>query len=56
MSHRRTAHGFSELVDAAALAIGAALHDGEGQDPVGTWLTESIENQLRHIEAPITAY
>jgi hypothetical protein len=43
-----------ELVRAAAFAIGAALEDGKraGNQP-GTWLNETVDEELEHIGAHI---
>jgi hypothetical protein len=49
---------FAALLTAAAGAINEALDDGDrgGKHRAGSWLIESVEEQLRHIEAHITAF
>jgi hypothetical protein len=49
---------FAALLHAAACAINAALNDGDrgGKHAPGSWRAETIEEQLRNIEAHITAY
>jgi hypothetical protein len=49
---------FAALLNASVSAIRDALHDGErgGKHRAGSWLIETVEVQLRHIEAHITQY
>ena len=48
---------FAALLHAAACAINDAIRDGDGdgKHEAGSWMSETIEHQLKHIEAHITA-
>jgi hypothetical protein len=49
---------FAALLTAAAGAINDELADGDrgGKHRAGSWLIETVEEQLRHIEVHITQY
>jgi hypothetical protein len=47
---------FAALLTAAAGTLNDALADGDGKHRAGSRLIETVEEQLRHIEAHITAY
>ena len=49
---------FAAVLTAAAEAISSGLRDGKvsGKHAAGSYRLESIEHQLRHIEAHITAH
>jgi hypothetical protein len=47
---------FGDLIQAAIAAMARATRDGERGGKSGTWVTETIEHQLRRIGAHITAY
>jgi|SRR6516162_6831119 hypothetical protein len=53
---RRRIDDFHELVVAAVDAVVIALLDGDGKHGPGSWMGETIENQLRHIENHIVNY
>jgi len=55
---RKRAQDFLELMTAANRAISRALADGDrgGKHPPGSWMEESIDEQLKHIEAHIARH
>jgi len=50
------ASDFLALLSAAESALIAALHEGNGKHPPGSWRAETVDEQLKHIEAHVTAY
>ena len=55
---RNRGQGYVDLLAAANRAISDALADGDkgGKHPPGARMAETIDNQLKHIEAHITQY
>ena len=46
------------VINAAVCALNDALRDGDrgGKHPPGSWKAETVEEQLKHVEAHVTAY
>jgi hypothetical protein len=58
MAERTGREDFAGMLHSAACAVNDALRDGDrgGKHPPGSWQSETIDEQMRHIEAHITAY
>lgn len=58
MSIRTRNHDYCDFLNAAVDALNIATSDGDrnGKHYPGEWMTESIDEQIRHIEAHVIAY